>query len=327
MKKYYRLTGIIILIFILTRIDYRLMAAQLSRINTLLFLLINFLLLPAIFFKALRWNSLLKTQGVEYPFRDALASYLGAIFAGIVTPGRVGEFTKAVYLKNEKDVPFAKSLASIALDRVFDLYLLILIGGIGILRIIPEKVNLPLKIIFAVIFVCLPALFLFKKKFFLKAASEVYPRGFLKFTSRFLKEKPKEFFSHLNHLLLHQNVIIPLLLTVIAYGIYFLHNYLLARLLFIPISFTAVVFFIAIVNLASILPISIFGIGIRDVSLVYFFSLKGLSQESALAYSFLHFCSFYFLNGIVCYFGWALKEKNAATHTKNGRHLSKEKTE
>src|SRR3989338_1097834 len=147
MKTYYRLTGIIILIFILTRIDYRLMAAQLSRINILFFLLINALLFPAIFFKALRWNYLLKTQGIEYPFKNALTSYLGAIFVGIITPGRVGECTKAVYLKNEKDVPATKSLSSIFLDRIFDLYFLVLIGGIGILKIMPEKVNLPLRII------------------------------------------------------------------------------------------------------------------------------------------------------------------------------------
>ena len=57
---------------------------------------------------------------------------MSSIYIGFVTPGRLGEFVKAVYLKSDKGLSLSKGMSSVLVDRLFDLYLLIILGLIGI---------------------------------------------------------------------------------------------------------------------------------------------------------------------------------------------------
>jgi uncharacterized membrane protein YbhN (UPF0104 family) len=51
-----------------------------------------------LYLRALKWKFLLRGAAPEVTLRQALRSYLGAMALGLVTPGRVGEFSRGLYL-------------------------------------------------------------------------------------------------------------------------------------------------------------------------------------------------------------------------------------
>ncbi len=89
------------------------------------------------------WYGLFKGCPLELPSENAGAflSCLGLAFSfiwrplylGNLTPGRAGDFAKVFYLKQDLKLSTGKGITSVLVDRVFDLYLLLVLGGLGIL--------------------------------------------------------------------------------------------------------------------------------------------------------------------------------------------------
>tara|TARA_B100000427_G_C15460098_1_gene573624 strand:- start:997 stop:1215 length:219 start_codon:yes stop_codon:yes gene_type:complete len=63
----------------------------------------------------------------------------------------------------------------------------------------------------------------------------------------------------------------------------------------------------AISNLVSFLPISISGLGTRDATLIFLFSLINIQSELALSYSLLIFFTIFLAGGLFGYFCWWIK--------------------
>ena len=61
----------------------------------------------------------------------------------------------------------------------------------------------------------------------------------------------------------------------------------------------AIVFFMAISSLISMVPISISGLGTRDAVLIYLFSLLGLKAELAVSYALIFFLAFFVCSGLM----------------------------
>ena len=119
--------GVFICIIILLKIDL---------IKTLDILLnLNIYYLAASFATAIpyfliincRWNMIMKTQKIEYSLKESLIMYVIGFSAGVITPGKLGEFIKVFYLKND-GYPFGKSFLVTLLDRLFDLIVLIIVA-------------------------------------------------------------------------------------------------------------------------------------------------------------------------------------------------------
>jgi len=77
------------------------------------------------------------------------------------------------------------------------------------------------------------------------------------------------------------------LITVLVWIIYFIQIFLLANALSISISFVYLSICAAIAGLITLIPISISGIGTRDITLIVLFSFLGINRESAVAISML----------------------------------------
>lgn len=306
MKKYYHLFGIFILIIILAKIDFRRLILNFSGLNILHLVFVNLIILPTLFIKAFRWYYLLHLQGIDYSIRGSVISYLGGIYAGIVTPGRAGEAIKAVYLKTDKGVPLIEGLASIIIDRLFDLYLLFLLGAVGIWKFLTIKVyRYNILLLFLVLLIMVPFA-LFDKSILEKVARLVYKVFVSKIDRSLFENQFKSFLSAVKKIV-GKRIYPAFILTILSHFFYFLQCYLLARIMSINMTFVMVMFFLSIATIVSILPITIWGFGTREATLVYCFSLIGLSAESAISYSFLLFTSFYVISGLISFIGWALK--------------------
>src|SRR5580700_7123011 len=85
-------------------------------------------------FKVVRWDVLLRTRGIRYPRRRIWGAYLASGYLGSMTPGRVGDALRAHYLHHELGTPYAEGMASVVMDRVCDLYVLVGFVALGVVR-------------------------------------------------------------------------------------------------------------------------------------------------------------------------------------------------
>ena len=306
-RKYIRYLGILFLILILIKIDVKLLLKYLSNINPFLCLLVLVLNVPQFFIKSLRWNQLLKQQKIIYPAFDTFQIYISSIFIGFITPGRLGEFIKAVYLKSNKGVSLSKGMSSVLIDRLFDLYLLIILGLIGIWKfdILGKLSNTSLLLL--IIFISFPLLIL-NRQLTGKLISLIY-KSFIKKKAQLrdkIEERFEDFYNGINQLITFK-LIYSAFLTCLSYSVFFIQCYLIAIAMGISINFITITLFMAISNLISFIPISISGLGTRDATLIYLFSLINLNAELAVSYAFLVFITFFVCGGLMGAVAWFLK--------------------
>ena len=308
-RKYIRYLGILFLILILTKIDVKLLVKYLSNTNPFLCLLVLLLNVPQFFIKSFRLNQLLKHQKVIYSALDSFNIYISSIFIGFITLGRLGEFLKAVYLKSDKGISLSKGMSSVLVDRLFDLYLLIILGLIGIWKFdILGKLS-STSLLLLIIFILFPLLIL-NKQFMGKIISLIYNSVIKKKVQ--LKDKIKivekfeDFYNGINHLI-NLKLIFSALLTCLSYSVFFIQCYMIAIAMGLSINFITITLFMAISNLISFIPISISGLGTRDAALIYLFSLINLTPELAVSYAFLVFITFFVCGGLMGAVGWWLR--------------------
>jgi len=284
-KWLFQLIGIILFLLILYKLDLRNAISLISEADLGLLGLALALIIPFVLLKSLRWNCLLRLQDIDYSFGSSTQAYLSSMYLGLVTPGRIGDFAKVLYLKKEKSVSLAEGFSSVFVDRLFDLLLLLIMACAGVLTFaLPTNILLILLVLLALSGAGI-ALF----------TTGNMGRRMIHFLLRLVLPKSRQdiardkfdvFYSAVQHFKT-PGIIYPALLTVAGYAIFYLQCYLIALSVDIPISYMNSAFSISTANLISLLPISISGIGTRDATLISIFSVLGLSKESALVFSIL----------------------------------------
>lgn len=299
-----RLIGIILLIFILTRVDLSSVASAITKVSLWYLALVIALNLPLIFFKSWRWQSLLKMQGITYPLRRASLAYFSGIYFGLATPGKIGEIARVLYLANDKELSVSEAFSSVLVDRLCDIYLLVMVGGFGLIAFSP----LGGTILAVIILLLLSAisLLLLSRRIGKRLMGLVYrAKVFRRFKGR-IDTSVDQFYCGVGRLT-ERKLVFPLLLTLAAYAVYFSQCYLLALSLNLPLSFFYVAICMAVVSLVALIPVSIAGIGTRDATLIALFSLQGITAESALSYSLLVLFTFYIFTAVMGAVAWQTK--------------------
>lgn len=251
----------------------------------LLFLaLIAFLVM--VYIKGIRWSYLLKMQGAVYSVWNCFLIYMGTLYLGNLTPGRAGDFAKIFYLKQDLKFSTGTSMASVLVDRVFDLYLLLVLGGLGIL-IYPMPIDNPVLVksvwaFFALLVVV--TLLAFNKKIggiFLKAV-------FQRMLKQAHKEKTDKLFDDFHkgmEAFYKPSIVVPILLSLVSYVSFFWGCYLIAQAMSLPISIFYLTFCVSVVNIVSL--VTFLGMGTREGALWILFPLVSLTKDQAIAYSIL----------------------------------------
>jgi uncharacterized protein (TIRG00374 family) len=258
------------------------------------------MVVPFVLLKAMRWKYLLRMQGFDYDFGNCTLAYLSSMYLGLVTPGRIGDFVKVLYLKKDGGIPISKGLSSVVVDRLFDLLILLCMAFTGVIALALSWNILLIILFFLLLFVLI--LFIF--------TNELAGRTIMNILYKvILPKKSKEsagvrfsaFYDGINQLK-NVRIVFPLILSVLSYSFFFAQCYLIAGSLGISISLLNVAFCISTANLISLLPISVSGIGTRDATLISIFSVLNLSKEAALAFSIM----FLFISNIAtCLIGLA----------------------
>jgi uncharacterized protein (TIRG00374 family) len=300
--------GLFICILILLKIDLIKTVDILLNLN-IYYLAASFAtMIPYFFTLNCRWNMIMKTQGIEYSFKDSLIIYIIGFSAGVTTPGKFGEFIKVFYLKND-GYPLGKSFLVTLLDRLFDLTVLIFVAYFSLfvfIRIFEKPIFISSLLL--VLIAALIVILRYKKEVAKNLLERMYQ---ILIPKRFKRNGLLNFHDFYTDFQLpnYPQLCSITSLSIIIAIISFMNAYLLALSLGINISVLNLVACFSIATLAALIPISIFGIGVRDISLITLFSYIGLSSESAIAFSTLLLIT-YIISGLICAPAWFMRPLN-----------------
>ncbi|OGH60315.1 MAG: hypothetical protein A3G34_09735 [Candidatus Lindowbacteria bacterium RIFCSPLOWO2_12_FULL_62_27] len=233
--------------------------------------------LPVFFFmigvKTLKMRALLRSP---IGFSELFDLNAFGFSIGSITPGRLGEFSKIIFL-NRLNVPVAESFAVTLVDRMSDVALMLVcaVGGLFV-------------------FFGPPAGWLGVAA----VAAATAAAGSLWFSDRVLR---KLTWGKLRELVTLEGATIRAFLarvppgvwaaaaalTVAYLGLYFLQMWILAKGLNLPITYVQTTMAISASAVPAILPISVFNVGPRDAVLAAIFSRMGWGAENGVALSTL----------------------------------------
>lgn len=83
-----------------------------------------FLVLVSFFIRALRWQFILETSHKINVWRSFHPLMIGFMI-NCILPGRVGEIARPMILQKKENIPFATGIATVAAERVFDVFALV----------------------------------------------------------------------------------------------------------------------------------------------------------------------------------------------------------
>jgi len=99
-------------------------------------------------------------QAVHYSLKNTFLVYWSGVYAGIITPGKLGEFIKVIYLKADKGISISKGFSSVLMDRLFDMYLLTVLAFIGIWNFCEVEKISNISLILSIVVILMPLLLL-----------------------------------------------------------------------------------------------------------------------------------------------------------------------
>jgi len=296
---------VVLLVVLLWQIDLAALIQVFRQAALPLLLLAVVLNLPMIALKTWRWTLLLRSQQIDYPLGKAFLAYLGSIFIGLVTPGRLGEFVKTMHVRHDCGVDSARAFSSVLVDRLFDLGMLLLVGGAALITLQQEHAPM-LAFAVSVVVLTLPfILFLHDASF-----GRIQQVGVTMGQAGYRLFAPSGWLVEMRQGMRELSVgrmVAAALLTLAAYGIFFFQCYVLAVALGIQVGFLAVSYAIALGSLVTLLPISISGLGTREATIIAYLHLLHVPADVALGFSLLVFGTFYLAGGLIGAVAWWVK--------------------
>jgi len=275
LKKFYLFLGLIVFVWIVKDIDFIKLKEVIFTINYFPYALAAFLWLPVVLLKTYRWKKIMDNQRIFYSLKDAFLIYGSSSLLGLITPGKIGDFSKIAHLTKDRH-SFGRAFLGSFLERVFDLLFVIIFSAIALFAL-PNFPNFNFNyyslIKFAAILGFILSIFvilfyLFKKEIFYNFIFEI-----IKDLKQFqLKDTLFVFF-----------------LSIAVWFLYFLLTYLIAISINLHqhISFFYLSFASAISILAGFAPITVAGIGTREAVFIFLLTPLGITKEAVVVFSLL----------------------------------------
>lgn len=265
--------------------------------------------------KVVRWQAILRVRDIHYGTRRAWVSFLTSLYLGMLTPGRVGDVLRAQYLRHDLDVPYAEGVASVVVDRLCDLYVLVVFVAVGCVRYAPVLAGGLAWITWAgVAATALGPLVLIVPG----AADAVIGRAFARLSPDGGAAGVARFLAAVR-----ANVGRPLLftlpLTVATFAVNYLQGWLIARAIGLPLTLLDATCLLAIASLLGLLPISVSGVGVRELFFSLAFPMLGFTPAEGVTFGLLVFFVIYLAIVAIGFMSWQIAPPPAAPLTSPGK--------
>jgi hypothetical protein len=230
---------------------------------------------------AYKWGLFLRADGIHIPFFKLLNSYLVGSFMNLFLPSNIGGDAYRVIDIGRRSRRTASTFTSVLADRLSGLVALVMLGtGFGLLslRLLPERdiILIPLA---AMLLLAVMIALLFQEGVIRSILVRIAPCR---------SGKLWGFADALFESIAKYRRAPGLLSQVMAISFFFQFNvvlaiFVLSRALKLEIPFLYFCVFVPIISIIEAIPITIYGLGLRDASYLLFFTRIGVARVDALA--------------------------------------------
>lgn len=291
-SKFLPVLGIALFVWILSRLDLGKVAKVFVDVRwhfAIIAVLISFV---AVYAKSYKWKKIIDYSGMEYSITNSFIAWLVGFAVGMITPGRVGDFYRSIYLKTSNKKPLGLCFATVFLDRLLDIIIMLFFAGIGVLYLlfnyeIPSGKEFAIAVI--VMFVLgLIFLFVFRENAARKILRPLFYRFVPEKYQKDMRHNFKSFFI-IFHKIVKKPSKVAILFIIGLFGwlLAFVELYFIALALNIDVPFVFISSIAPVINIVELIPVSFSGLGTRDAAMIFFMSLLSVSKESAVAFSLL----------------------------------------
>lgn len=235
---------------------------------------------------ALKWRLLLSKVSLKV----LIITSFKAQFYSTVLPGQLfGEASKVMNLHKEK-VADAEITASVIVDKITSFMAVFLIGIIGIIN---TQIALPKSFIifFPIMYIIMIGILLFPRiKFldvFILYVIEKLSNMKISFNKNYISSIMSLYNTWKKYVFSKKIVIDSIILGVIIQGIGVFQQWGLSLKTGLSISIYEFMWIFPAISIVLLLPVSLGGLGVREISLVGFLSLFAVSKEEALVISII----------------------------------------
>jgi glycosyltransferase 2 family protein len=254
-----------------------------------------------------RWQRLLAQSNIAYSFREAWNAYNAAAYVGLLTPGRIGDVLRVAYLAQDRNAPAARGLASIAVDRLLDLAVLGMFAGLGVLHLGSRTTVVQEAWVWVWVAFALAAVPVFLSLASSRhlvsvpggATSEEVPRfvalsrWLLAKLGRVSNARSASDFFEAARVQLTRGGLSAVLLTIASFALVYVQALLLAQAMGLSLGLFDVIALNALSTLLGLIPVSVSGLGVREVLFASLLPALGYSSGAGVSYGLLVFAVMY----------------------------------
>lgn len=290
MKKWLNLTAVLFSLLLLVILVSRSGLANLLEIGLGLrkdILLISLVpLLLHLFLTPYKWKVLLDHQKVHLSFSEVFRSTYIGMFFSFVTPSQLGDLGRIFYF-DSKRYPQEIIAGTVVLNKIIELVTLLGLGVCGVFYYSHSLDPMILDVVFLFFLALSLFLFLFV---YSPLGRPFFRKMFFLLMPKIWRGRTHGWFSNFYNSLPRLGEVIPfVLLSLINWLVVYTFVCLLALSLSINVGYVPLVLALALSSAIGLLPITISGIGTREVSLIALLGVFGVGEPRVLTLSLLGF--------------------------------------
>jgi len=261
-----RITGIVIFIIVILNVDLNEIWQNIKEVNLGYFALAILFQIILLIVKGIRWHILNDGHKDKMAFFKSMGEFLESYAIGVITPGRLGELMKAGYQKKKENI-IGSSIRVLA-ERGLDVGFFVFVAGSAILWGNLIKIQPIWGIIILTSGVLIGGIAV------LLISSSVIINWIEKLSKKLTIAKKERTTGEVFYIVL---------LALISNTAYFFSCYLLAVGIKIKMTFLFTSGGVAIAGLFNMLPITVMGMGTRELTFLYVFDDFQKTQILALS--------------------------------------------
>ena len=270
--------GIIIFVYLLFNIGLPKIFSTIAKASPLVILVVP-MAFVIVFLQLHRWISILKKQKISLPYLVQLKIHLMGLFYAFITPSPIGSLARSAYIKKYTSRSIPESTTSTVIERILDLICVLSLPTVGSLFLITKSSKLFAYIVIIFAVVVLFSFVIFGKK----RIEKIY--GILQiFIPKRFKIRVRGFIDAFYcTMLMPSQLLVPFVFTLLSWLVIYTTAYITALSLSVKLNWFIFISVYAISTIVSALPITISGLGTREITLVLLFKQFGILPETMIS--------------------------------------------
>lgn len=283
-QNWLKLIGVVLLLWLMYTVDWVQAIQTLLKLNPAYLAGYVGCFVAMMLVRSIRLRLALSRLDHRLTFSNCYVATLEPAFMGMVTPGRLGEFSRVGYI-HAHGVPMQQAISVVTIERLIDVCVLLIFGAGGMAYIFapaPYQFSGGLVVVLGLLLL----FFAIRGYGFVLLRLRKYLGWILRWEPSVMTHHRQAFTSSF-HVVIKRAAAPIFLLGLVCIVLNFGQAFLLAKAFSFQADYLVVIFAYAAATLVSLLPISVGGLGTREATYIMIMAHEGILKEQALLFSLL----------------------------------------